>query len=347
MRAHGRGRGGEANKGRTTFKGKKHARSGTGGAQNWGVDDVSWRLPVEALDRMRSKGVVPDVVSFAPAISACHAAGQWTECVKLWHAALRGDVALDDASVDLLLEACERAGAVEEATQLLLHVQREVSLQLEWSQQEAAPVHDAQAEYGDEDPDFGHYLDQERDELRKRLEAAYLSTLRACETRGDATEAVAVLTRMDSAGVHNGNSITGRAVAARACARAGWWAEASAYVQQALSLICADQVDVTTVDLNESMLACQRVGEWNALLGLLDAFAEIGASPSEDAIASALHACEHVIAEQQDAKQVRRAPELLLLMLLNDTELEANTSRQLLRLFKRAGEMQRGESSAD
>ena len=152
---------------------------------------------------------------------------------------------------------------------------------------------------------------------------------------------------MDSAGVHNGNSITGRAVAARACARAGLWADASAHVRQALSQIRANQVDVTTLDLNESMLACQRVGEWNALLGLLDTFAEIGASPSEDAIASALYACEHVIAEQQDAEQARRAPELLLLMLLNDTEIEANTSRQLLRLFKRVGEMQRGESSGD
>ena len=118
-------------------------------------------------------------------------------------------------------------------------------------------------------------------------------------------------------------------------------------MRQALSLISENQAGVTTLDLNESMIACQRVGEWGALLGLLDTFAEMGASPGEDAIASALHACEHVIAEQQDAEQARRAPELLLLMLLNDAEIGAKTSRQLLRLFKRAGELQRGEASDD
>ncbi|CAN0357055.1 unnamed protein product, partial [Laminaria digitata] len=71
-----------------------------------------WREALSTLDRMRSKGVLPDVYSFNGAISACGRSGKWQQALALLKKMERegSDVRPDVFSYNGAINAVAKAG---------------------------------------------------------------------------------------------------------------------------------------------------------------------------------------------------------------------------------------------
>ena len=145
---------------------------------------------------------------------------------------------------------------------------------------------------------------------------------------------------MNDAELSPGAMLVSRAITTCACARAGMRQDAEDQAEQLLAAVYAVDGDpgvvYTTSELSEAMLAFHCTSQWPVVLQLAQILLKFETALPVNAVTAALAACEQVASEQGDATQIALAPDLLLVLLLEEVRLDAQLLRQLLKLFQKA-----------
>ena len=90
-------------------------QQGEGNAERWTQMAAGELKALNVFEAMLKAKVVPDVISYSAAISACEKGGEWQKALKLFEAMLKATVAPNVFSYNATISACEKGGQWQQA----------------------------------------------------------------------------------------------------------------------------------------------------------------------------------------------------------------------------------------
>eukprot|EP00931_Biecheleriopsis_adriatica_P064519 TRINITY_DN39284_c0_g1_i2.p1 TRINITY_DN39284_c0_g1~~TRINITY_DN39284_c0_g1_i2.p1 ORF type:complete len:457 (-),score=66.42 TRINITY_DN39284_c0_g1_i2:74-1444(-) len=244
--------------------------------------DGPWQLALGILDMLPSIRVMPDIISFNSAMSACLISSQWELALGL----LDQMHALPELEPDLTTYNCAmcafgHAGHWEKALELIQTVRSSKLMPDAFSCSAAINACGAASNW----QAALALLFASRQPLPTN-EVCYSNGMNACIDAGQWQLALKLFSHMPRAYVHA--DLISYNCALNACAKATFW-------QQALDLLCEwinSDAMPSVISMNTAMSACEEAAEWQAALYLLSSMSKFRLRSTENSWNTAVTACD-------------------------------------------------------